>query len=241
MGEKSMKTPKKNEQELSKAQELAGRVQAKNEDKGGQFMDWFEDLYAGAKEDADLIPWADQEPHEGLVAWMQSAPKNASPQKEAKALDVGCGLGHNALFMAQNGYEVTAIDLSQSAIDWAQKRFSKSPVTFRQADLFKLPQDLIGQFDLVHETYTIQALPAPMRPELFKAIVSLLAPGGRLLVISRSRPEEVVPDGPPWELAKSELDHFIELGLVEVSVTEFEEVRPERVIPHWRIEYEKPC
>ncbi|MCF6199785.1 MAG: TPMT family class I SAM-dependent methyltransferase, partial [Hyphomicrobiaceae bacterium] len=107
---------------------------------------------------------------------------------------------------------------------------------------FKLPQDLLGQFDLVHETYTIQALPASLRPELFKAIVSLLADKGRLLVISRSRPEDVVPDGPPWELAKSELDQFLKLGLVELSVTEFEEVRPDgRVIPHWRIEYEKPC
>ncbi|MCF6200416.1 MAG: class I SAM-dependent methyltransferase, partial [Hyphomicrobiaceae bacterium] len=139
-----MKTPKQAEQEQSKAQEMAGRVQAKNEADGGQFMDWFEDLYAGAGEDADLIPWADEEAHEGLVAWMASAPENASPHKGAKALDVGCGLGDNAVFIAQNGYEVMAIDLSQSAIDWAQKRFADSPVTFRPADLFQRPQALLG-------------------------------------------------------------------------------------------------
>ena len=118
-------------------------------------------------------------PHEGLVQWMSTGQQG----KGAKALDVGCGLGDNAVFMAQNGYEVTAIDLSQSAIDWAKKRFApksvapksvaKSLVTFRQVDLFALPDDLVGQFDLVHETYTLQALPKEVRPELFKAIASL--------------------------------------------------------------------
>jgi len=224
------------------AREIADQLQAETKAKGGEFTDWFEELYARAAGDPDLIPWADEEPHEGLVEWMAADLKKARPDKGAKALDVGCGLGDNAVFMAQNGYEVTAIDLSQSAIDWAKKRFAGGPVTFRQEDLFELAQDLPGQFDLVHETYTIQALPAALRPELYKVIASLVAPGGRLLVISRSRPEDVVPDGPPWELAKSDLDHFLSHGLVELSVHEFKEVRPDgRVIPHWRIEYEKPC
>ena len=239
-----MKTPKytaqDHEQEQSKAQALADQIQARNKARGGAFMDWFEELYAGAKGDASLIPWADEEPHEALVEWMATAGQKQGGGK--KALDVGCGLGDNAVFMAQNGYEVTAIDLSQSAIDWAKKRFADSGVNFRQVDLFQLPDDLVGQFDLVHETYTLQALPREVRPQLYKALTSLLAPNGRLLVISRSRPEEVVPDGPPWELAKSELDEFLKLGLEEVSVYEFEEVRPEgRLIPHWRIEYQKPC
>ena len=231
-----MKISKDLEQQQSNAQENATRLQAENEARGGEFTDWFEELYAGAKGDASLVPWADKTPHEGLVQWMSTRMQG----KGAKALDVGCGLGDNAVFLAQNGYEVTAIDLSQSAIDWAKKRFAKSPVTFRQVDLFALPDDLVGQFDLVHETYTLQALPKEVRPELFKAIASLVADKGRLLVISRSRPEDVVPDGPPWELAKSELDHFLELGFVEVSVREFEETRPDgRVIPHFQIEYVK--
>ena len=237
-----MKTSKQAEQEQSKARELADRVQAENDARGGHFTDWFEDLYAGARGDASLIPWADGIPHEGLVAWMEADQKESSQKNRGKALDVGCGLGDNAAYLAQNGYEVTGIDLSPSAIEWAKKRFADAPVTFRQVDLFDVPDDLIGQFDLVHETYTIQASPAKLRPGLFKAIAALVANKGRLLVISRSRPEDVVPDGPPWELAKSELDEFLKLGFVETSVTEFDEVRPEgRVIPHWRIEYQKSC
>ena len=56
-----MKTSKKNwQQEQSDAQENAARMQARNEARGGEFMDWFEDLYAGAKGDASLVPWADE-------------------------------------------------------------------------------------------------------------------------------------------------------------------------------------
>ena len=185
-----------------------------------------------------MVPWGDENPHSGLVDWMAKRQVG----EDGKALDVGCGLGDNAAFLAQNGYDVTAIDLSQSAIDWASKRFKDSAVQFRQTDLFELPQDLIGAFDLVHETYTLQALPKEIRPELFKAVASLVAPKGCLLVITRSRKEDVVPDGPPWPLAKSELDQFLKLDFAEVSVDQFEEKKPDgRVIAHYRIEYQKTC
>lgn len=37
---------------------------------------------------------------------------------EQKALDVGCGIGRHAIFLAKNGWDVTAIDLSISAINY---------------------------------------------------------------------------------------------------------------------------
>ena len=224
--------------DAEKARQIADRLQADVQQKGGEFTDWFEDLYARADGDAALVPWGDKKPHPGLVDWMAQN----RPGKEAKALDVGCGLGDNAAFLADNGYEVTAIDLSQSAIDWAAKRFGDKSVSFRTADLFALPDDLVGQFDLVHETYTVQALPAHIRPKIFEAIAAMVAPKGRLLVISRARDEDVAADGPPWPLAKSELDHFLQYGLVEIAVHQFlEEKLDGRQIPHYRIEYEKTC
>ncbi len=220
------------------ARAIADQLQAETKAKGGEFTDWFEELYARAAGDAELVPWGDEKPHPGLVEWMQQEPAG----KSGRALDVGCGLGDNAAFLVDQGFVVTGIDLSQSAIDWAARRFVDKGITFRQADLLALPGELVGQFDFVHETYTLQALPKAMRPELFKAIASLLAPGGCLLVNTRSRAEDVVPEGPPWPLAKSELDAFGELGLHEKSIHEYEEQKEDgRQIPHLRIEYEKPC
>ena len=226
------------EQDRDRARDNADKLQAENLAKGGEFTDWFEELYAKAEGDSSMVPWGDQEPRQGLVEWMSKRPQGAG----AKALDVGCGLGDNAAFLEANGYDVTAIDLSGSAIEWASKRFADSAIKFRQADLFDLPDDLIGQFDLVHETYTLQALPDTIRLKLFKAIADLTAPDGRLLVITRSREEDVIPDGPPWPLAKSELDAFLALGMSEISVTKTVEVKPDgREIPHLRIEYQKTC
>ncbi len=226
------------EQDRDLARGNADKLQAENLAKGGEFTDWFEELYAKADGNAAMVPWGDQEPRQGLVEWMSKRPQGAG----AKALDVGCGLGDNAAFLDANGYDVTAIDLSGSAIEWAAKKFADSAIKFRQADLFDLPDELIGQFDLVHETYTLQALPDAIRPKLFQAIADLVAPDGRLLVITRSREENMVPDGPPWPLAKSELDAFLTLGMSEISVTKTVEVKPDgRQIPHLRIEYQKTC
>jgi len=229
--------------DAQKARKIADEMQAETQARGGEFTDWFEELYAKADGDAGMVPWGDEKAHPGLVSWVEQngAGQNGFGQN-GRAIDVGCGLGDNAVFLAEKGFAVTAIDLSQSAIDWAARRFSDSSVDFRQADLFDLPRELVGQFDLVHETYTLQALPPAIRSKCYQAIASLVAPRGRLLVICRSRAEDQSADGPPWPLAKSELDRFTELGLTEISTSEFlEEKLDGRQIPHLKVEYQKIC
>ncbi len=163
------------------------------------------------------------------------------PAPGARAIDIGCGLGDNAVFLTQCGYDTTAMDISPSAIEWAKKRHGDL-ADFRVADLFDLPEDLLGVFDLVHETYTIQSLPIAVRPKVMEAIASLLAPGGRLLVICRARPDGTEAEGPPWPLCRVELAEFDHLGLHRVNLEEFVEERADnRRIPHFRAEYQKLC
>ena len=220
-----------------RARALADRLQAERLKQGNDFTGWFEDLYATAAGDASLVPWASLRPHPALVDWMHRQPP---PAPGARAIDVGCGLGDNAAFLAQCGYETTAIDISPSAVEWAKRRHG-TVADFRVADLFALPDDLRGAFDLVHETYTIQSLPIAVRPRVMAAIASLLAPGGKLLVICRARPDEVEAEGPPWPLCRAELAEFERLGLKRLSFEEFVEEREDgRRIPHFRVEYERP-
>ena len=221
----------------SKARELADRLQAERLKQGDDFTGWFEDLYATAAGDASLIPWASLRPHPALVDWMRRQPP---PAPGARAIDVGCGLGDNAAFLARCGYDTTAIDISPSAIEWAKRRHG-NVADFRVADLFALPEDLHGAFDLVHETYTIQSLPIAVRPRVMEAIAALLSPGGRLLVICRARPDGTEAEGPPWPLCRAELAEFERLGLKRTGLEEFVEEREDgRRIPHFRVEYERP-
>ncbi|WP_417768788.1 class I SAM-dependent methyltransferase [Stappia sp.] len=207
---------------------LDGLFGAKGGDKADRSA-WFDAVYQTADGDPAAVPWADLAPKAELVAWLA-----AHPGKGLRAVDVGCGLGDNAEAIAGAGYKTTAFDLSPKAIEWAKARFEQTRVDYRAADMFNLPRDWIGAFDLVHECYTLQALHGDMREEGFAAIARLVAPGGRLLVLTRTTAEDSSPDGPPWPLTPSELGRFAGLGLTCQETFAYEIRKGERVIPHVR-------
>jgi SAM-dependent methyltransferase len=216
------------------ARARAGELQARYEQSDDP-TGWFDALYRAAGDDAAQVPWADLEPHPLLSRWLTGF----EGRHEGAALDVGCGLGDNAAALATAGYAVTAFDLSPTAIDWAKKRFGSAGIDFCVANLLELPDDMRGRFDLVQETYTLQSLKDPLRRAAFAALASTLAPGGRLLVICRSRRDDEMAQGPPWPLSPAELARFEALGL-EPESFEAVDVTGERVIPHIVATWIKP-
>jgi tellurite methyltransferase len=92
-----------------------------------------------------------------------------------RALDIACGEGRNGIYLAQNGFQVTAVDISQQGLAKGRRRAAELglPVTFVQADLdsYRLqgPYDLIINFNFL------------LRP-LIPAMVDALAPGGVILM-----------------------------------------------------------
>ena len=178
---------------------------------------WFDALYREAGGDASRVPWADLRPNTALAAWAAN-PRALSHVKTAAV--VGCGLGHDAEFLAARRIGVTAFDVSPAAISWAQKIHPRSKVRYEVADLFALPRAWHGKFDLVVEIYTLQALPRTVRGDAARAVVSLLRPGGRLFVFARLRddgpgapPFDERTGGPPWPLGRAEIPRLLS-GLV---------------------------
>ncbi|MBV8835591.1 MAG: class I SAM-dependent methyltransferase [Alphaproteobacteria bacterium] len=188
---------------------------------------WFNAVYDTAGADPAQIPWADLAPHPLLVSWLAAA---AAPPRGATALDIGCGLGDNAAALAAHGFGTTGFDLSVRGIDWAQRRFPA--VAFVSADLFNPPAAWHGAFDLVHECYTLQALPDAPRAEAIRAIAQFVRAGGRLLVIARARGTSGPVAGPPWPLAREEVLSFAREGLVAETVEQVAD--PTDGKPHWR-------
>lgn len=202
----------------------------------GDYTGWFETLYAEAKGDFNLVPWADRGFNYWLKDWVD---KSKLSWENQRVLIVGCGLGDDAEYMAGLGAKVTAFDLSPTAIDWCRQRFPESQVDYQVVDLFAAPADWVHGFDLAIEIYTIQALPPNIRPSAIDLIGDFVAPHGRLLVVCRGREPEDICDSLPFPLTKSELTGFEETGLTQLSFEDFIDGLESKPARRFRIVYER--
>jgi len=197
--------------------------------------DWFESVYRLAENDPARVPWANLTAHPLTRAWVEGQVRGLTG---LKVLDVGCGLGDNAECLASAGAKVMAFDLVAEAVAWAKQRFPGSAVDYRTAELFSLPADWEGGFDLVHECYTLQALSVSLVPRALGVLASLLAPGGHLLVVARARSEDEEVSGPPWPLPPS----FIELAKAKgLSPVMLEDIGSTAQVSrrHWRVLFQR--
>jgi 2-polyprenyl-3-methyl-5-hydroxy-6-metoxy-1,4-benzoquinol methylase len=202
----------------------------------GDYTGWFETLYLEAQGNIDAIPWADRGINICLVDWIKASNLNF---QNLRVLVVGCGLGDDAEYLAQLGAKVTAFDLSKTAIDWCHQRFPASDVNYQAVDLFTAPSEWKFNFDLVIEIYTIQALPANIRPTAIDCIANFVSKNGKLLVVCRGRNPEDACENLPFPLTQSELTRFTTTGLTQASFEDFidtsEPNRPRR----FRVVYER--
>lgn len=141
------------------------------------------------------------EPSAFLARWIDHVPRG-------RALDLATGTGRNARFLAERGFEVTAVDVSRVAIDRARATTPADlPITWRVADIDDL--DLGGPWQLVTVVRYHDS-------GLWPRIAAALAPGGWVLVEHHLRtPVDV--GGPPdhFRLSPGELlDAFRDLRVV---------------------------
>ncbi|MER5439353.1 class I SAM-dependent methyltransferase [Streptomyces sp. NPDC002790] len=108
-----------------------------------------------------------------------------SDMRPGQALDVGCGEGGDALWLARRGWQVTAVDVSEVALRRAAEAGADvaGRVSWSRADLAVTPPPA-GAFDLV----TVQYFPLLRSAGLAAArgLVDAVAPGGTLLFVTHA-------------------------------------------------------
>ena len=110
------------------------------------------------------------------------------------ALDVACGEGGDAVWLARQGWEVTAVDVSEVALAKVAAHAEEEGVGDRIRigfyDALADPRPAGRRtFDLV--TVSFLHVPEPDFPAIYRGIADAVAPGGRLLVTAH-HPEDVV-------------------------------------------------
>ncbi len=120
-----------------------------------------------------------------------------------RAIDLGCGTGRNALFLAQHGFQVTGVDFAASAIAKAKQKAEAAGLKaeFVVDDLTNL-QNVTGSFDFLVDAGVLDVLQIKFRDLYVDNVLSLTHPGSRFYL-----------SGWEWALSRWERILFRQLSL----------------------------
>lgn len=120
------------------------------------------------------VPFFENHPDENLVEYIEK-----KRLKAGKALELGCGPGRNAIYMAGNGFHVDAVDQSEEGLAWAKERETEHgiQVNFIQSNIFDLGIEE-GAYDLVYDSGCFHHIPPHRRMGYIDLVKKALKPGG---------------------------------------------------------------
>jgi SAM-dependent methyltransferase len=168
-----------------------------------------------------FLPWDTSEPDPVLVEYIDS--RSIVP---GRALDVGCGTGTHARWLASRGFDVLGVDVAPRAIEIARDKATAESfgarVRFAVGDfLATLPDG--GPFDFVFDRGCFHVFEADDRARFAAQVARVLAPGGIWLSLVGSTEGAARDSGPPRRSVR-DLANAIEpaLEIVELRGTSFD-------------------
>jgi ubiquinone/menaquinone biosynthesis C-methylase UbiE len=146
-------------------------------------------------------PWDVGRPQQAFVELVR-----AGELGKDKVLDVGCGTGENALYLASNGFSVIGVDLSNRAIAAARAKAAERRlnVDFRTGNALSLEfKDSV--FENVIDSGLFHTFPDNDRPLYAHEIVRVLVAGGRYFMLCFSE-KEPTDWGGPRRITREEIE-----------------------------------
>ena len=103
--------------------------------------------------------------------------------KPCKALDLGCGQGRNALFLAQHGFDVTAVDQNELSLEILQSIVEQEDLEM-PVGLYDINSASIGQtYDFIVSTVVLMFLQADRIPAIIRNMQEQTSIGGYNLIV----------------------------------------------------------
>jgi SAM-dependent methyltransferase len=146
-------------------------------------------------------PWDSQIPSRELARVLDEGRIPVGP-----ALELGCGTGTNAVFLAQRGFNVTAVDVSSLALEQARQRAGEAgvDVQFIEADINRVQLDR-PSFDFVFDRGCYHCVRRNDLPGLLEVIKRYTRPGSKWLTLTGNANEAHDPDKGPPRLTEQEI------------------------------------
>lgn len=170
-------------------------------------MEW-EDIYKNVP--LDEIPWHSEKPPLSLVRNIQSIERGL-------AIDLCCGAGTNSIFLAKNGFKVTGIDVSETAVKIARKMAEKEGlhIDFKVADVLDFRTG--KKFDFAFDRGCFHHMPVSKRRMFAENLSGMLKKRGRFQLMAFSE-----RNGFEKSLSKEEIrgvfSGFFEIGKISEEV-----------------------
>jgi SAM-dependent methyltransferase len=180
-----------------------------NNEKPSALVDEAYDWETRYKNDEDL-PWDIQEPAKELIEYFAAPPEGTSPHT---VIEIGCGSGANALWLARNNCHVTATEISETALEKAKKRAMEAnlSIDFHLADICEGSPVAPGSQNFAFDREVYHIIPASLRRRFVEVLASTLTAGGYWLSLAGSKDEERKnPQVGPPQLSAMELIEHIE-------------------------------
>jgi len=126
------------------------------------------------------IPWNIETPPDVLVELVESG-----KVKPCKTIDLGCGTGNYAIYLASIGFEVTGIDISSTAIKIAKENAKKKEVkcNFLVADVLGNLDEVKETFDFAYDWELLHHIFPEQRNKYVENVHRILNPKGKYLSV----------------------------------------------------------
>jgi ubiquinone/menaquinone biosynthesis C-methylase UbiE len=152
-----------------------------------------------AEAQSSAAEWSDAYRVGNHVDWDHSSPSaeligyilGARPAPRARVLDLGCGTGADAIFLAGQNYDVHGLDFSAEALRLARQRAGERSVVlaWHESSALKTPFD-DGYFDLITDRGCCHYMAGSIRRQYAEEVARILRPGGTLFLRGCRIPED---------------------------------------------------
>lgn len=149
------------------------------------------------------LPWEDANPSTELVALIESG-----KVEMGAVLDICCGSGNNAVYLARQGYTCHGIDISPTAIARAQRNAARERVSCEliAGNAIELPYP-DNTFTLVFDRGCFHSIPPRDREAFIQGVFRVLKPAGKYLLICFSSKDHR-SWGPPYSFSPSDIERY---------------------------------